>query len=419
MAFPFFVLLSIASTYTLVELIGCDRKGRKMTLRKQSKKVILLSKNKVFLILAIFITSFFSMFILVGMMTSLDPSYRVASHTVKKWTSEVSELHYLTLMAGENRLFEEALPEGEEPIDIGRVLFELGTNVRVHDVRSLLGRELPGFNFYDREILIAGEGTDFTNLTVESTPPLEIVLEEREATIPEELEEEKKPTPTPDSTKKAVYIYNTHNRESFLPYLPNTDEPNDAFHKDINITRVSEQLAKDLANFGIGSQVEKADIGSMLVERDWNYSRDSYKASKEVVTAALAENQDIQYVFDLHRDSVRKDITTKEINGKNYARLMFVIGGDNPNFEANFALANRLHHALEEKFPGLSRGVEKYGGEGRNGVYNQDVSNNALLIEFGGVDNTFEELNNTSAVFAEIFSDIYFEAEKVSKEEGQ
>ncbi|GAE91129.1 stage II sporulation protein P [Gracilibacillus boraciitolerans JCM 21714] len=59
-------------------------------------------------------------------------------------------------------------------------------------------------------------------------------------------------------------------------------------------------------------------------------------------------------------------------------------------------------------------GVEKYGGAGRNGVYNQDVSNNALTIEFGGVDNTMEELYNTSEVFAEIFSEYYWDAQKVS-----
>ena len=408
----------MTATYILVKLIGCDRKGNDMQFKKKSKRIILLSKNKLFLILTIFITSFFTMFILIGMMTSLDPSYRVASHTVKQWTSDVSEVHYITLMMGENRVFKEALPEGEEPIDIWRVLFELGTNVRIHDVRSLLGRELPGFNFYDREILIAGEGTDFTNLTAESTPPLDIVLEEREATIPEELEEDTKKEPVPSETKKSVYIYNTHNRESFLPYLPDTDNPNDAFHHEINITRVSEQLAQELGTYGIGTQVEDTDIGSILVDRDWNYSRDSYKASKEVVTEALANNQEIEYVFDLHRDSVRRDISTKEINGKKYARLMFVIGGDNPNYEQNFALADKLHHAIEEKYPGLSRGVEKYGGAGRNGVYNQDVSDNALLIEFGGVDNTFEELNNTTKAFAEVFSEIYFEAEKVSKEGG-
>ncbi|WP_163537803.1 stage II sporulation protein P [Gracilibacillus sp. YIM 98692] len=385
--------------------------------RNRRKRIILLSKNKLFATISIFITSFFAIFILVGVITSLNPDYRVSSNTVKKWTTNVDEVHYLSLFMLENRVFKEALPEDKPPIDVWKVAFELGTNIRVHDVRSLLGRELPGFEMYDRQILIAGEGTDYTNLTVESTPPLDTVLEEREATIPEE----KDPTLEPEieestGDKKVVFIYNTHNRESFLPYLPKTDNPNDAFHQEVNITKVSERLAQDLERNGIGSQVDNTDIGSILVENDWDYSSHSYRASKDVVEAAMADNQDINYVFDLHRDSMRKDITTKEINGKSYAKLMFVIGGNNPNYEKNYQLAAKLHEKIEEKYPGLSRGVEMYDGPGRNGIYNQDVSDNALTVEFGGVDNTMEELFNTSEAFAEIFSELYWDAEKVDAE---
>ncbi len=57
-----------------------------------------------------------------------------------------------------------------------------------------------------------------------------------------------------------------------------------------------------------------------------------------------------------------------------------------------------------------------YAGAGRNGVYNQDVSENALTIEMGGVDNTMEQLYNTTEVFAEVFSEYYWNAEKVSTE---
>jgi len=49
----------------------------------------------------------------------------------------------------------------------------------------------------------------------------------------------------------------------------------------------------------------------------------------------------------------------------------------------------------------------------RNGLYNQDLSPNSLLIEVGGVDNTFEEMNRTLEVFADVFSEIYWDAEKV------
>ncbi len=389
--------------------------------RLQKKRVFLFSKHKLLIIISGFVTAFFAMFILVGMFTSIDPNYRVASNTVKKWTNNITEVHFLSLMMMENRIFKEALPEDQTPIDMWKVVFELGTNVRMHDVRSLLGRELPGFEMYDREILIAGEGTDYTNLTVESTPPLDIVLEEREATTPEEKDEEK-PVEEQEKTtgdKDVVYIYNTHNRESFLPYLPDADEPDDAFHHEVNITKVSDQLAKDLKRHGIGAEVEDADIGAILNEKGWNYSSDSYRASKDVIEAALTDNKDVNFVFDLHRDSIRKDLTTIEIDGKSYAKIMFVIGGDNPNYEKNYALAEKLHALLDEKYYGLSRGVEMYGGAGRNGVYNQDVSENALTIEVGGVDNTMEELYNTTEVFAEIFSEYYWDAEKVSGSSGE
>ncbi|SHN11005.1 stage II sporulation protein P [Gracilibacillus kekensis] len=385
---------------------------------RRQKRVLFLSQHKILMIVSIFFTAFFAMFILIGAFTSLDPNYRVASNTVKKWTTNIDEVHFLSLMMMENRLFKEALPDDTPPIDVWKVVFELGTNVRMHDVRSLLGRELPGFEMYDRQILIAGEGTDYTNLTMESTPPLDSVLEEREATIPEDKEEKEPAEEEQQQTtgdRNIVFLYNTHNRESFLPYLPETNEPNDAFHNEVNITNVSKQLAKDLKRFGIGAEVDDTDIGAILNEKGWDYSADSYTASKEVVEAALTNNKDLNYVFDLHRDSVRKDITTIELDGKSYAKIMFVIGGDNPNYERNYALAKALQELLDEKYYGLSRGVEMYGGAGRNGVYNQDVSNNALTIEFGGVDNTMEELYNTSEVFAEIFSEYYWDAQKVSE----
>ncbi|WP_066194187.1 stage II sporulation protein P [Gracilibacillus timonensis] len=381
-------------------------------MKKPRRHVFLFSKHQLIVWISTFITLFFAMFILIGALTSVDPSYRMSSNMVKKWTSNISELHYLSLMTMENRIFNKALPEENPPIDMWKIAFELGTNLRPHDIRSLLGREIPGFEMYDRKILIAGEGTDYTNLTAESTPPLDVVLEERNATTPEEKQGDKQEQQQVD--KDVVYLYNTHNRESFLPYLPDTNEPNDAFHHEVNVMKISEQLAKDLGNQGIGAAFEQTDIGSLLNEKGWNYSTDSYRASKEVVEAALTDNRDLKYVFDIHRDSQRKEVTTAEIDGDSYARLMIVIGGDNPNFERNFELAKQLQDLLEKHYPGLSRGIEKYGGEGRNGVYNQDLSDNALTLEFGGVDNTMEELFNTSEAFAEIFSEFYWEAEKVS-----
>jgi stage II sporulation protein P len=56
---------------------------------------------------------------------------------------------------------------------------------------------------------------------------------------------------------------------------------------------------------------------------------------------------------------------------------------------------------------------------GSNSIYNQNLSENALLIEFGGVDNTFEELNRSADALADAFSELYWQAEKVNQDVEQ
>jgi len=78
-------------------------------------------------------------------------------------------------------------------------------------------------------------------------------------------------------------------------------------------------------------------------------------------------------------------------------------------------LAKELHQGLEKKYPGLSRGVlAKRKTSGNNGLYNQDLSNNSILIEVGGVDNNMEELTNTVKAFSDVFSENFWKAEKVN-----
>jgi stage II sporulation protein P len=146
---------------------------------------------------------------------------------------------------------------------------------------------------------------------------------------------------------------------------------------------------------------------------------ESYDESRPVVQAAMASNRDLDYLIDIHRDSQRKPKTTVSINGKSYARLAFVIGGKNPNYEKNAKLAEELHNLLQKKYKGLSRGVMIKNAAGSNSIYNQNLSENALLIEFGGVDNTFEELNRSADALADAFSEYYWQAEQVDNDVDQ
>ena len=366
---------------------------------------------------SLYFLSFLILFVAIGMLTTVQPAYRFSSSLITEWTKDINAAVFFELFGTENKSFQQAFPEEVQLPKASTLLLQLATNLKPDDPRSLLGKELPGFSIHDNRYFIAGEGTDYTNLPIESSPPLEEVMKDRLAIVedPEETaDEEAEPLSRSTGDKEVVFIYNTHNRESFLPSLPGESHPDSAHHSEMNITKVSERLAESLRKKGIGTQVDKTDIGKLLDERGWEFWQ-SYDASREVVEEAFSANKDIQFVFDLHRDSQRRDKTTKEINGKSYAKLMFVVGLEHKDFERNFKIASEMNRLLEEKYPGLSRGVLPKEGSGTNGIYNQDLSGNAMLIEFGGVDNTMEELYRSADALAEVFSEYYWkDAQEVS-----
>lgn len=360
------------------------------------------------------------LFISIGILTTIKPAYRLSSEVITNLTSDIDSSTFLYLLGMENRVYREAYPDDKRMPKISSALLQVATSVKPNDPRSLLGNELPGFSEFDSRILIAGEGTNYTNLPMESSPPLEDVLKDRDAVVKEtekggevdkEKNEETEDTPT-TGDRDVVYIYNTHNRESFLPHLPGVTDPNQASHKEVNITMVSDRLAESLEKNGIGTSVDDSDIMSILNGKGWGFGK-SYDASREVAAEALATNKEIQYVFDLHRDSIGREKTTKKLNGENYARIMFVVGLEHPNHEKNLKIATELHHLIEKKYPGLSRGVITKAGAGVNGIYNQDLTENALLVEVGGVGNNMDELYRSADAIADVFSEFYWDAEKV------
>jgi stage II sporulation protein P len=357
-------------------------------------------------------------FLLSGILTSLKSEYRLSSSSINDLTKNIDSEAFLQLLGAENRYFISALPEQTESIKLSSIMFKVTTSINPDDPRSLLGRELPGFSLYDSEIVVAGSGTNYTNMPYESPPPTEVLEQEREASIDKndvvnQSDEEPKTPPTlTTGDKKVVYIYNTHNTESYLPLLNGESDPNRAIHSKANVSIVSELLGKSLQEEGIGNQIETTDIQANLKQKGWTYAK-SYTASRPIVESAMASNRNLDYIIDIHRDSQRKDVTTIKINNKSYAKLAFIIGGDNPTADKNEKLAKDLHALLEKKYPGLSRGIFEQGGKGYNGVYNQDLSNHALLLEFGGVDNNLDELKNTVAAVSDVFSEYYWQAEKV------
>lgn len=207
-----------------------------------------------------------------------------------------------------------------------------------------------------------------------------------------------------------VYIYSTHNRESWRNVARNTqgssvDDP------EINITLVGKRLGELLQGKGIESMVNQDDFAQKLAEQKKSYTM-SYTESYKAVMAAATTSSNLKYIFDIHRDSDEpRSKVALTLNGKTYSRVLFVIGTANPTYLENKKLAENLHARLEATYPGLSRGVILKGKNEGNGVYNQSVSEGSLLLEFGGTNNTLEECYNTAEAFADVFVNYMLESQ--------
>ncbi|KFN04462.1 stage II sporulation protein P [Bacillus clarus] len=377
------------------------------TLKKHATRI--RGKNLIFLLFSYA----FVVIVIASIVTTL--LHTMKSYYANQWSGKVSMQGFIQMLENENRYFGFDYFKINKRESVGSLLFSIATDLKIRDLRTFVGKEVPGMSKYYSNIIVAGEGTDYTNIPNESSVPIEEITKEREVAKEKVTEAEKKnPVQKNNGTKKgesAVYIYHTHSWESFYPLLPGTENPSSP---DVNVSLLGERLKEQLEGQGIPVLHDKTNMGDLLANKKWKWYQ-AYKASHGYVKEALAQNDKIMFPIDIHRDDQRKAVTTKVINGKSYARLYFIIGMENEGRAANEKIARAINSYLDDNYYGLSRGIfPKYKKDG-NGVYNQDLSKNAMLIEVGGVDNTLDELYNTIDVLTEAFSKYYWDAEKVNR----
>lgn len=202
-----------------------------------------------------------------------------------------------------------------------------------------------------------------------------------------------------DITKPKVYLYNTHQTEEY------TLENAEIHNITPNVMFASYVLKEKLNHLEIPTIVEEKSVVDQLNQNHWAYYK-SYLVSKQFMKDAIENYPTLTYFIDIHRDGLKKEASTAEINGVKYAKILFVVGLDNPSYQQNLELANKVNAAVKEKYPALTRGVTTKKGDDVNGIYNQDVNGNVLLLECGGNENTIEEVSNTMNVFAEVFKEV-------------
>lgn len=189
-----------------------------------------------------------------------------------------------------------------------------------------------------------------------------------------------------------VYIYSSHQLEEYAKEENELNTP--------NVIIASNLLKEKLNSFNIETIVEEGNIIEFMRVNNYTHSY-SYVASRYFIEPVIEKN-DFDLIIDLHRDSNKKESSTVTINGKNYAKVLFVIGLENENYQKNLEVTEKINNIILQKYPTLTRGIYKKEGPGVDGVYNQDLNSNMILLELGGYQNTTVEITNTINIMSEI-----------------
>lgn len=205
-----------------------------------------------------------------------------------------------------------------------------------------------------------------------------------------------------------VFIYQTHNFASFLPELSTSDHL-EAYDESINVTSVGKRLSELLNKKGITTIHNESN--HMVGDGDGGFSlTESNVVARETLTQALNENDHFQMVFDIRRDTQKREETTVKIKGVNYSRIAFNVSRSSGSYEQNLRFAHKLNEEIEAKYPGISRGVfviEKHGEQ--QDPLNQDMNKNSLTVVIGGYENTLDEEYRAGEIFAEIIAGLFLD----------
>lgn len=202
-----------------------------------------------------------------------------------------------------------------------------------------------------------------------------------------------------DKEKPYILMYHTHATEAFL-----TDEKGVYHNSD---------LSKNIV--GIGNTISKVlEANGNLVDHDETLHdlpsyNNSYNRSINTVNKKKAEQENLKFFLDIHRDGVDDDAEYKDkflkkarttINGVSTATFSLVIGPDTPNYDSVLSFAKYIKAVSDTLYPNLCTGIIIK----PVGKYNLYASDYSALIEVGSNLVTLEEANETAKLVGEILS---------------
>lgn len=201
-----------------------------------------------------------------------------------------------------------------------------------------------------------------------------------------------------DVKDPVVYIYNTHQLETY------SNQSLESYNITPNVMMSSYLLKEKLTKNGVNTIVEDTNMAEFIRVSGVTHNQ-FYGSSRIFMQNAMKKYPSLKYFIDIHRDSISKNISTIQIDGKDYARILFVIGKSNSTYEQNEIVSRKISDKINKEYPKLSRGIYERVTNDWKEAYNQDLSPNSMLIEVGAKENTIDEVLNTVDVLSKILSE--------------
>ena len=185
--------------------------------------------------------------------------------------------------------------------------------------------------------------------------------------------------------RKLIAMYVTHSDESYVP-----TDGTESIEGQGGIYDVAREFRDALQSKGI----------DVILDESTHLPHDSsaYRRSRRTAERLLQKRPDA--IIDIHRDGIPDaDQYAATIDGERASRVRLLVGRSNQNSGVNRAFAKELKAVADKKYPGLIKDI--FIGKGN---YNQDLSPNAILLEFGTHTISKERVLNSADVMADVFS---------------
>ena len=198
--------------------------------------------------------------------------------------------------------------------------------------------------------------------------------------------------------KKLIAMYSTHSDESYVD-----GDGTSSKWKDAGIYDVGDSLKEALEKRGIEAVYSK--------ETFLPHDAAAYTRSRRTAEELLKQGPDA--LLDIHRDAVPAEQYETEVDGEDISKVRLFVGRNNQNADENRAFARQIKAEADKKYPGLIKDI--FIGKGN---YNQELSPNALLLEFGTHEIEKEKAMEAADYVADVLDSVLYGTGAKAEEAG-